>query len=100
MDLRGEHDTSTGLMTLQINQLIGKRSPSSAMKSAMGWLTEERQPAARYLAMRDHLGPRGDELHQAHRATPSRGRVKDILRSRLPGGHSVDGQHLYRPKYH
>lgn len=100
MDLRGEHDTSIGMMTLQINQLIGKRSPSSAMKSAMGWLTEESQPAVRYLAMRDLLETRGDDLRQAHRAIPSRGWVKDILRSRLPGGYWVDGENLYRPKYH
>jgi hypothetical protein len=69
------------------------------MKSVMEWLTEESQPAVRYLAMRDLLGTSEGDLREAQRAIPSRGWVKDIFRRRLLGGYWVDGEDLYRPKY-
>lgn len=69
------------------------------MKGVMDWLTGDDQPAARYLAMRDLLGASGSELREARSAIPSRGWVRQICRSRRPGGHWVDGEDLYRPKY-
>ena len=69
------------------------------MKGVMEWLTEESQPAVRYLAMRDLLESSERDLREARRAIPSRGWVRDILKTRLPGGYWVDGEDLYRPKY-
>ena len=69
------------------------------MKSAMEWLTEESQPAVRYLAMRDLL-----ESSEVTSARPSgryrRGAGSETFsKTRLPGGYWVDGEDLYRPKY-
>jgi hypothetical protein len=69
------------------------------MKSVIKWLTEESQPAVRYLAMRDLLETSKGDLREAERAIPSRGWVKDILQKRLPDGYWVNGENLYRPKY-
>jgi hypothetical protein len=65
----------------------------------MEWLTEEDQPAVRYLAMRDLLDASEGDLRDARAAIPRRGWVKLILEKRLPGGYWVHRQDLYRPKY-
>jgi len=70
------------------------------MKSVVKWLAEESQPAVRYLAMRDLLGASPGDLKAVREAVTTHGWVRDILRKRLPGGFWVDGENLYRPKYH
>lgn len=70
------------------------------MKPVTEWLTEESQPAVRYLAMRDLLDASPGDLKAAREEIPARGWVRDILRKRLPGGFWVNGEDLYRPKYY
>lgn len=70
------------------------------MKNVLAWLTEPDEPSVRYLTMRDLLGTGGRELREAKKAIPSRGWVKQILDGRSPGGYWIDGEDLYRPKYH
>jgi hypothetical protein len=69
------------------------------MKSVIEWLVEGDQPAIRYLAMRDLMDASESELRGARAAIASRGWVREIHRSRLPGGSWVHGDDLYRPKY-
>jgi hypothetical protein len=70
------------------------------MQSAIDWLLEPSQPAARYLAMRDLLeGTSRADLDEARRAITSKGWVADILSEQKPGGYWVDEKKLYRPKY-
>ncbi len=65
----------------------------------MAWLTEEDQPAVRYLAMRDLQDGSGGDLTEARAAIPTRGWVKQIHEKRLPGAYWVHREDLYRPKY-
>jgi hypothetical protein len=69
------------------------------MDHVVKWLTEEDEPAVRYLAMRDLLGAGGDELREARGAIAERGWVSEILDKQLPTGAWVDAGSLYTPKY-
>jgi hypothetical protein len=73
--------------------------PPRNLKSVMEWLTEDDQPAVKYLTMRDLLDASKGDLRQAWTEIPNRGWVAQILQKRLPGGFWVDGENLYRPKY-
>ena len=72
-------------------------------KAVLKWLTEEEQPAVRYLTLRDLEGrsSRDSELREARKAIPTRGWANEILaRRRADGTWGKAGGSLYGGKYH
>ncbi len=82
---------------------ISGRSVSACVPSrrVLDWLLDEREPAARYLALRDLLGTPADdsEVRSTRAQIPRRGWVAAILAARRPDGSWVDPERLYTPKY-
>jgi len=69
------------------------------LDNVMRWLTDDSQPAVKYLAMRDLLEADAGELAEAQEGIASQGWVKDILSSQLPQGLWASPETLYVPKY-
>src|SRR5688572_23824419 len=72
------------------------------LSAVITWLLEEEQPAIRHLTLAHLLRKPADdpEVVAAKERIPKTGWASAILSARRPDGTWVDGESLYRPKYH